>query len=886
VTLASGTRLGPYEITGAIGAGGMGEVFRARDTKLNRDVAIKVLPKSVAEDAERRERFEREALALAALNHPGIVTVYAVENTNDTAFLVMELVEGRPLSDVIPRGGLPLGQLLRIGVSIADAVAAAHQKGVTHRDLKPANIMIGGGEHEGRVKVIDFGLAKGTAATPAGGISQLPTAAATGEGRILGTVAYMSPEQAEGKPIDVRSDLFSLGVILYEMATGVRPFTGDTNLSVLSAIIRDVPKSLTEVNPSLPRDLARIVRRALAKDPEKRYQTAKDLRNDLEELKASLDSGELAAESARSGSPSSGGGMRLWRNLAIGFGVVALALVGTVLVMSRRGDTSTPPPASAASITMTPLTSTGNAELGQISPDGKYVAYVQTDDRQQSVWVRQIASGSTVRILAPSPGLAIWGLTIAPDGSFVDVVRSRAASNTFPLDLWRVPFLGGQPRKTLEDVTSAPGWSPDGTQMAYFTNGLTGGAWELKVSNADGSRPRLISTRRLPLQFQNLRRASKPDLRPAWLPDGQAIAVYGNDESRAAGESQLISVDVATGAPTELHAFGPDHREVTGFRAGMMLGRDGQSVTINLADSGPPQVATVALRTGDVTRLTNDLATYGGVSAAGDVIVTTRYQTSSSLWLSDATGRGARQIGREIPSWLNGLSWAGNTRLVYRATMAGGAGIWSTDLAADAPDLIVPGPRELAASADGRLLVFWKGGDELWRADTDGSHAVRIARGFAPDVAPDGSRMFYLWNQFGVQTVWVLDLAGGEPRQFFKAPVSGLSPPAVSPDGRQVVFGSEGFAVVMPVEGGEPLRRIPMPETRLRWTPDGRGLTYADATNENLWVQPIDGAAPRRLTTFTDGRRIASFAWSPDGKQLALARSVTTSDIVLLKGVR
>jgi len=243
MTVSPGTRLGPYDIVAPIGAGGMGEVFRARDTKLNRDVAIKVLPAALAQDPERRERFEREALALGALNHPGIVTVYAVESQDDTTYLAMELVEGRPLADVIPRGGLPLGQLLRIGAAVADAIAAAHQKGITHRDLKPANIVIGAGEHEGRVKVLDFGLAKGTPTTPGGGISQLPTALATGEGRILGTVAYMSPEQAEGKPIDVRSDLFSLGVILYEMATepGRSPGTPTSRFSPRSSRTRRSP---------------------------------------------------------------------------------------------------------------------------------------------------------------------------------------------------------------------------------------------------------------------------------------------------------------------------------------------------------------------------------------------------------------------------------------------------------------------------------------------------------------------------------------------------------------------------------------------------------------------------------------------------------------------
>ena len=272
LSLTPGTLLGPYEIIAALGAGGMGEVYRARDTRLNRDVAIKVLPRAVAHDSERRERFEREAQTIAALNHPNIVTIHAIEQTGETAFLAMELVEGRPLSELIPRGGLRLDQLLKTAIPVVDAVVAAHQKGITHRDLKPANIMIGSREHEGRVKVLDFGLAKLSSTSPGGDAT---TALATGEGRILGTVAYMSPEQAEGKSIDARSDLFSLGVILYEMATGARPFTGGTSISIISSIVKGTPVPLSEVNPATPRDLARIVRRALAKDPEKRYQTAK-----------------------------------------------------------------------------------------------------------------------------------------------------------------------------------------------------------------------------------------------------------------------------------------------------------------------------------------------------------------------------------------------------------------------------------------------------------------------------------------------------------------------------------------------------------------------------------------------------------------------------------
>ncbi|HKN44165.1 MAG TPA: serine/threonine-protein kinase, partial [Propionibacteriaceae bacterium] len=282
--------LGHYRIVGPIGAGGMGEVFLADDGKLGRKVALKVLAHALAADPERRDRFEREARAIAALNHPNIITIYSVEEQEGVLFLTMELVEGKTLSELIPRQGMSLEQLLDVAIPLTDAVGAAHQRGITHRDLKPANVMV---SDEGRLKVLDFGLAKVREESPADGLTVAATASAplTIEGRILGTVAYMSPEQAQGKAVDARSDVFSLGILLFEMATGERPFKGDTNISLLSAIIKDTPSSVTDLRQDLPRDVGRILRRCLAKDPEERYQTAKDLRNDLRLLKEDLDTG-------------------------------------------------------------------------------------------------------------------------------------------------------------------------------------------------------------------------------------------------------------------------------------------------------------------------------------------------------------------------------------------------------------------------------------------------------------------------------------------------------------------------------------------------------------------------------------------------------------------
>ena len=278
--LSSGTRLGPYEIQSPLGAGGMGEVYRATDTKLGRDVALKVLPAEMAHDPERLARFRREAKALAQLDHPNIVTIHSVEECDGVHFLTMQLVEGQPLDRLIPTGGLPVEQIVEIAGALGDALAAAHEKGIVHRDLKPANVMI---SKEGRVKVLDFGLAKDVSASdPAD--ATLTSDHRTQAGMVMGTPAYMSPEQTSGRPLDHRTDIFSMGVVLHEMATGRRPFDGSSSAELVSAILRDNPPSVTDVRPDLPSDLARIVRRCLEKDPRHRLQTARDVSNEFRDL--------------------------------------------------------------------------------------------------------------------------------------------------------------------------------------------------------------------------------------------------------------------------------------------------------------------------------------------------------------------------------------------------------------------------------------------------------------------------------------------------------------------------------------------------------------------------------------------------------------------------
>jgi eukaryotic-like serine/threonine-protein kinase len=500
-------------------------------------VALKVLWRDLAMDADRRERFEREARAVAALNHPNIVTIYSVEEAAGVPFLTLELVEGRTLDALIPPGGLSLDRILAYAILLADAVGAAHQRGMTHRDLKPGNVMIG---DDGRVKMLDFGLAK-LKESNASLAASLPTQELTGEGRIVGTVAYMSPEQAEGKLVDPRSDVFSLGVVIFEMATSQRPFKGDTQVSLLFSIIKDTPASLTDLKADLPRDLARIVRRCLSKNPEDRYQTAKDLRNDLRTLKEELSSGAVAvAGSGEHGLPATPGPAANRRYVRVAAAGIAALSVAAAAIVYWSGDDRRPGAASPAnaqpfaSVSLNRLTTTGAAGLAAISDDGRYVAYVITEDGRSGLWLRQVAATSNVAIV-PAADLRFHGVTFSPDSNYV--YYSFYPAGEMAGSLWQVPVLGGTPRRILENVDGDVSFDPSGNRFATVRNDPRNQQTALIVSDTGGSNEQTLVTRRAANRF-------KVDS-VAWSPDGQTIAALVNRVE--ALKVDVVLVDARTG---------------------------------------------------------------------------------------------------------------------------------------------------------------------------------------------------------------------------------------------------------------------------------------------------------------------------------------------------
>jgi serine/threonine protein kinase/Tol biopolymer transport system component len=890
--------LGHYRIVRPIGTGGMGEVFLADDGKLGRKVALKVLAHALAADPERRGRFEREARAVAALNHPNIITIYSVEDLDGVLFLTMELVEGKTLTELIPPHGMSLEQLLHVGIPLADAVGAAHQRGITHRDLKPANVMV---TDEGRVKVLDFGLAKLHEESPVGGLSVTVTKEQlTSEGRIVGTVAYMSPEQAQGKAVDARSDVFSLGVLLFEMATGEKPFKGDTNMSLLSAIIKDTPSSVTDLRQDLPRDVGRILRRCLAKDPEERYQTAKDLRNDLRLLKEDLDTG--VAERAQPSShisqstvlPSTVSRMPSAARLAVAAAaVLAIAVAGGWWYARRPATTSAP---AFANITMRRLTNTGTASLAAISPDGRYVVHVDGDFDKPSLWMRQASTASSVQIVPPMAG-AYAGLAFSPDGEAVLYVFGPEGG---VLSLFQIPVLGGPPRKLVQDINTAPAFSPDGKRMA-FIRGMADGGQVIVLANADGTNERRLASRPESDAYAQTR--------VAWSPDGTEIAAFAGEMPKQ--RSRIVLVNVESGRE---QAFG-DGRFDSGGQ--LLWLADGSALVFDAIEqyggrwNMNSQLWSIAYPAGTLRRITPDLASYAilDATARGRTLVAVRDEVRAGLWVApDGDTARARPItsssnGREGAT---GIDWTSDGRIVYSSTTQGSWDIWiansdgsqarplTSDPALETQPRVVP---------DGTGIVFTSrasGASDVMvrRIDLDGSNPRQIATGGAIHrgyVQPIGDHLYFRALEKGWPVAFRVPLGGGPREPLFPDPTR--LPPrffltSVSPDERWALGTytdpqSSGMAIV-PLDGPGPVRRFPYSYTPGHgfgsgWAPGGHAiedLVFRDKA-ANLWRFPLDGSMPRPVTTFTSDQ-IMNYRWSRDGKMLAMSRGTESADVVLI----
>jgi serine/threonine protein kinase/Tol biopolymer transport system component len=942
VNISPGIRLGRYEIRSKLGEGGMGEVYLAQDTKLDRTVALKVLPADLANDQSRMRRFVQEARTASSLSHPNVAHIYEIEETNGVHFIAMEYVEGETLRHRISRGGLELAEVLDIATQVAAALSAAHAAGFTHRDVKTENIML---RLDGYVKVLDFGLAKLTERSTSPD-TEAPTRALvnTDPGTVMGTVGYMSPEQARGREVDARSDIWSLGVVIYQMVSAHLPFEGSSNSDVIASILGKEPPPLARYTRNVPEALEWIVTKALTKDRDDRYQSAREMLVDLRRIKQRMDahaeierssgpdsagvvSGMVPATSA--GVQSTAGAPRQTTTASeasvsapalssaeyivseikrhkIGLGLItALMVVGLVaggfwIYKLATANRPTAPPA----IKFTRLTSGGRVgtELigggAAISPDGKYVSFWTSDEGKSSLYLRQVSTNSLIKILGPLDG-DYGGSTFSPDGEHIYFGGTNRTDSEGAL--FRVSTLGGTPQKILQGISSPVTFSPDGKLMAYARLVPTTGESLLLATNTDGSgTPRTLATLKLPDYFSGNG--------PSWSPDGHVIAIG----------AASVSGGNATSTVVEVPATGGKERPITApqwsYVSRVMWLHDGSGLVITLFasyNSMGTQIWFVSYPDGAARRITNDLNGYGeeslGVTADAKTIVTVQDDYTRNIWAvaPNEAGSQPQQIsnGKYEGSW--SLSTTPDGRVVYLDPTGEANEIWiMKGDGSEKKQLTSDGflKDNAAVSPDGHYIVFstYRSGTfSIWRMDIDGNNQKQLTQestfATGPVCSPDNKWVVFHSFQSGNFYVKKVSIDGGAATQISDT-ICAL--PDISPDGKSIACISLQMGIfkqklaILPFEGNQPLKLFDLPATfkfdsGVKWSPSGREITYVDSSGAlcNIAALSIDSGTSRALTKFKSDR-ISRFAWSRDGKQIFLGRGPTLVDVVLIKDFR
>ncbi|HKE55779.1 MAG TPA: protein kinase [Pyrinomonadaceae bacterium] len=915
-----GQTIGHYQVLSSIGAGGMGEIYLATDMRTRRRVALKLLRDYFGHNAQRARRFKQEARAVLLLNHPNIVTVYDIGEEDQWQYIASEYVEGVTLRQRLKTSSLTMAEAVEIAEQISAALTAAHAAGVVHRDIKPENIML---RPDGYVKVLDFGIAK-LAEKPTIDQRSSTLDIKTDPGIVMGTITYMSPEQARGLAVDERTDLFSLGVVLYEMIAGRPPFSGTTSSDTLAAILNQSPTSLAHYEPAVPEELLTLVANALRKDRAQRYQTASELLTDLRELKRLLDvQGQGPSRGTREsntnnsrtiptegtqpvpGTDQSVRGrttgtteylieeVKRHKSVALASLISVLALIAfgglTISRLTNRGARLSP----FETMNVNRLSTSGNAVVAAVAPDGRYAAYVLDEADGQSLWVKQVATSATLQIIPPV-NITYEGLTFSHDGSYLYCFRwDKSKTDT---ELLKVPTLGGVAQHLPVVPGSTIAFAPDGSQFAFIEIHSSVGKSLLVVANADGSEAHELAIRQQPDFF-----VAFPGT-PAWSPDGKTIACAVGTSDAAGQYVQLTGVQTNDRNQRRLGT----QRWASVRHLAWLADGTGLVVTGRQHLSEPMQIWRLDLASDQITRVTNDLSDYSGVSLTldGHALVTVIDSQVTNISVGPAADPSqAERIASEAGD-MEDLAWLPDGHLIYRSRAAGGPDIWMMNrdgtnkrqLTVNASTLF-----GVSASPDGRYIVFASdraGHFNLWRLRLSDLELKQLTGGdgeLNPDCSSDGQWVVYQHGYSLVKpTLWRVPLEGGTP----VALTDGYAAwPATSPDGRLIAFNyldigqKQRWAVqIVSASGGALVKQLPIApvETKvLRWTPDAKGIAYVDHRNGefNVWEQPLNDGPAKQLTNFK-GELIGSFAWSHDGKQFAVMHSTVTQDVVLINDLK
>lgn len=903
----AGTLLGRYEIRSSIGAGGMGEVYLARDVRLDRPVALKLLSGEMTRYEDRVQRFEQEARAASALNHPNILTIYEIGHADAGHFIATEFIDGETLRQRMERVPTKPLEVIDMILQVCAALSAAHSAGIVHRDIKPENIML---RHDGYVKVLDFGLVKLTEPqfvdTEAATISPIKTDPRT----VMGTVAYMSPEQIRALDVDSRADIWGLGVVLYELVTGKAPFEGKSNGEVMVSILEREPSPLARFAAEIPLELEWIVKKALAKDREERYQTIKDLAVDLRRLRQELEfqnklgrsnssgSAELTYQTEASVSRTSDqvkkatttssaeylvGQINNHRIFALVVSVLVLVLVAILTVGLLRGF-HVEPIEPFQTMNISRLTNTGRSNGAAISPDGKYVVHVVSEAGRQSLWIRQVATSSNVQIAEPAE-VNYWNLTFSRDGNFVYYIMAAGGP---PASLYRIPTLGGSPQKLVDNVEPAVAFSWDGKRIAFSRWSSADQETTLYIANSDGSGEQKFLSRKLPDHIGDV----------SWSPDDKLIAAALKSHDDRGYFTTLIGIRASDAAITPISS----QRWLGIGRPEWLSNGNGLVMTAQDQASRLWQVWYVSYPQGEARRITNDLNDYRTISITADsrVLTTVQRDLLSNIWITDSAGN-AKPGGQLTSSKYNGgtgLSWTPDQKLVYTSNASGNPDIWTMgsdggdqrQLTANSGSNTFP-----AVTADGKYIVFISdrtGTPGIWRMNIDGTAPVQLISGkiSCPVVTPDSNWVIFDRYESAKRTLWKVPIDGGEAIQMID---KFADFPAVSPDGKLIAFfyyddqtNWQRNLAVMPLTGSEPSQIYDVPATAgriIRWHPDGKSITFVDQRGgiANIWAQPLEGGEPRQLTDFKNDQ-IFFYAWAADGESLALSRGLVMNDVVMV----